>query len=315
MHTIEEKNIQIIGVDAGYGNIKTANTVFATGITAYDHEPMFGGNVMEYQGKWYRIGEGHKAFNPDKTCDEDFRLLTYAAIAAELAHHEMTSAQVQLAAGLPLSWTARHREEFRSYLMENRDIRLRFNDEDYRFTLVGCHVFPQGYSALVPMIYYNKNRFDGTTVMADIGNGTMDTLFMVNGKPDENRCFTEELGVKQCIMAIRKELSNRYALNAEGYIIQQVLLTGTAELEQPYLDLITGIARRYVTGIFDTLRSYGYDARTMRLFIVGGGGVLVRNFGQYDTSRTVIIDDLCANAKGFEFLAYGLTWGEKRELR
>ena len=85
MHTIEEKNIQIIGVDAGYGNIKTANTVFATGITAYDHEPMFGGNVMEYQGKWYRIGEGHKAFNPDKTCDEDFRLLTYAAIAAELA--------------------------------------------------------------------------------------------------------------------------------------------------------------------------------------------------------------------------------------
>ncbi|MGN0991603.1 MAG: plasmid segregation actin-type ATPase ParM, partial [Candidatus Ventricola sp.] len=43
MHTIEEKNIQIIGVDAGYGNIKTANTVFATGITAYDHEPMFGG--------------------------------------------------------------------------------------------------------------------------------------------------------------------------------------------------------------------------------------------------------------------------------
>ena len=181
MHTIEEKNIQIIGVDAGYGNIKTANTVFATGITAYDHEPMFGGNVMEYQGKWYRIGEGHKAFNPDKTCDEDFRLLTYAAIAAELAHHEMTSAQVELAAGLPLSWTARHREEFRSYLMENRDIRLRFNDEDYHFTLVGCYVFPQGYSALVPMIHYNQNRFNGTTVMADIGNGTMDTLFMVNG--------------------------------------------------------------------------------------------------------------------------------------
>ena len=25
--------------------------------------------------------------------------------------------------------------------------------------------------------------------------------------------------------------------------------------------------------------------------------------------------DLCANAKGFEFLAYGLTWGEKRALR
>lgn len=315
MRAIAEKNMHIIGVDAGYGNIKTANTLFATGITAYDHEPMFSGHVMEYQGKWYRIGEGHKSFNPDKTCDADFRLLTYAAIAAELAFHRMTSAQVQLAAGLPLCWTARHREEFRSYLMENRDIHLRFNDVDYHFMLVGCHIFPQGYSALVPMIYYNQSRFNGTTVMADIGNGTMDTLFMVNGKPDENRCFTEELGVKQCVTAIRKELSNRYALNIEEQIIQQALLTGSADLDQPYLDLIFSVARQYVATIFDTLHSYGYDARTMRLFMVGGGGVLVQNFGQYDKKRTEIITDLCANAKGFEFLAYGLTWGEKRALR
>lgn len=53
----------------------------------------------------------------------------------------------------------------------------------------------------------------------------------------------------------------------------------------------------------------------MRLFVVGGGGVLVQSFGQYDKRRTEIITDLCANAKGFEFLAYGLTWGEKRALR
>ena len=43
----------------------------------------------------------------------------------------------------------------------------------------------------------------------------------------------------------------------------------------------------------------------MRLWIVGGGGCLVRNFGTYDASRVTILDDLCATAKGYEYLAYG----------
>ena len=36
----ELKSIKIIAVDHGYGNIKTANTVTPTGITAYDTEPI-----------------------------------------------------------------------------------------------------------------------------------------------------------------------------------------------------------------------------------------------------------------------------------
>ena len=62
----ELRNIKIIAVDHGYGNIKTANTVTPTGITAYDTEPIFSGNILEYNGTYYRIGEGHKEFIPDK---------------------------------------------------------------------------------------------------------------------------------------------------------------------------------------------------------------------------------------------------------
>ena len=42
----ELKSIKIIAVDHGYGNIKTANTVTPTGITAYDTEPIFSGNIL-----------------------------------------------------------------------------------------------------------------------------------------------------------------------------------------------------------------------------------------------------------------------------
>ena len=54
----ELKSIKIIAVDHGYGNIKTANIVTPTGITAYDTEPIFSGNILEYNGTYYRIGVG-----------------------------------------------------------------------------------------------------------------------------------------------------------------------------------------------------------------------------------------------------------------
>ena len=44
----EIRNTKIIAVDHGYGNIKTANTVTPTGITAYETEPIFTGNILEY---------------------------------------------------------------------------------------------------------------------------------------------------------------------------------------------------------------------------------------------------------------------------
>lgn len=53
----EINNTKIIAVDHGYGNIKTANTLTPTGITAYESEPIFTGNILEYNGIYYRILE------------------------------------------------------------------------------------------------------------------------------------------------------------------------------------------------------------------------------------------------------------------
>ena len=74
------KNTKIIGIDHGYGNMKTANHCFKTGISVYDSEPLFTADMLTYNGKYYLIGEGHKEFAPDKVKDEDYYVLTLAAI-------------------------------------------------------------------------------------------------------------------------------------------------------------------------------------------------------------------------------------------
>ena len=65
----------IVGIDHGYGNIKTANHCFKTGIMGYDTEPLFTKDMLEYDGRYYLVGEGHKEFLPDKIKDEDYHEL------------------------------------------------------------------------------------------------------------------------------------------------------------------------------------------------------------------------------------------------
>ena len=95
-----ENGLKVIGTDLGYGNIKTANTVTPTGISVYDTEPIFQGNILEYNGKYYRIGENHKEFIADKSVDEDFYILNLMAVARELQREGVYNTRVYLATGL-----------------------------------------------------------------------------------------------------------------------------------------------------------------------------------------------------------------------
>ena len=296
----ELKNTKIIAVDHGYGNMKTANTVTPTGIKAYETEPIFTGNILEYNGIYYRIGEGHKEFIPDKAMDEEYYLLTLMAIARELNVFSIREADVHLAAGLPLTWIRNQREAFRSYLLQNPEVHYRFNSKEYHLRFVGCSLYPQGYPAIVNQL----GDFKGTNLLADIGNGTMNILYINNKKAQENRCWTEKLGVNQCMIAAKNAILDKFGVKIEESTVEQILRFRTADISAPYLDCISSIARQYVAELFSTLRKYEYNPDLMRLYVVGGGGCLIRNFGTYDKSRVTIIDDICATAKGYESLAY-----------
>ena len=286
----ELNNIKIVAVDHGYGNIKTTNTVTPTGVCAYETEPIFAGNILEYGGTYYRVGEGHKEFVANKVTDEDYYILTLMAVARELNVYGIREADVHLAAGLPLTWIRRQREEFRSYLLSNKEVDFRFNEKDYHIRFVGCSLFPQGYPAIVSQL----GEFKGTNLLLDIGNGSMNILYINNKKAVESRCWTEKFGVNQCMIAAKNAILDNFGVKIDEAIIEQVLRYGTANIGKSYLDCITAVAERYVADIFVTLRRYEYDPELMRLYIVGGGGCLVKHFGRYDENRvTIWISGLC----------------------
>ena len=87
---------------------------------------------------------------------------------------------------------------------------------------------------------------------------------------------------------------------AERIVIEQVIRTGTADIGEKYLTVIRKAASDYTREIFHKLREREYNPELMRLYVVGGGGCMIQNFGEYDKERVTIVRDICATAKGYE---------------
>lgn len=289
----------IIGVDHGYGNIKSATTVTKTGVLKYDTEPIFDGKTIEYNGKFYCFGENHKDFIADKSLDEDFYLCTLLAVARELSQRNIYTANVHLAVGLPLTWIRSQKDTFRQYLLQNKNVKFKYKKKDYDITFLDCLIFPQGYAAIAERI----REFTDTNIVADIGNGTMNIMYINNKKTIESKCWTEKLGVEQCVIAAKNNFMDKYGIKIDDSIVENILRNGTANIDAEYLKCITDTVVKYVADIFNALNRYEYNPKLMHLYIIGGGGCLIKNFGVYDKDRVTITDDICAAAKGYEYLA------------
>jgi len=289
-------NTAIIGIDHGYGNIKTANCCFPTGVTVYDKEPTFKENLLVWNEKYYLIGEEHKEFAAEKMLDDDYYVLTLAAIARELNIAGLNTADVFIAAGLPLTWVSEQKDAFRKYLLRQDTVDFTFKGKEYHIHFVGADIFAQGYAAAFNRI----GEFTGMNILCDIGNGTMNVMTVIDKKVNNRKCFTEKYGTQQCVFAVRENMMRMHHAAIDDAVITRVLRFGTADMDESYLKTIRDTAAEYVEQIFRKLREHEYDPRLMRLYVVGGGGCLIKNFGSYDEGRVTINDDICATAKGYE---------------
>ena len=299
MNTTNSSRSIVIGIDHGFGQIKTAHTCFKTGVTVHDKEPTFKGDFLIYEDRYYTIGEDHKTFLPNKAQDQDYYILTLAAIARELRFRGLTTANVYLAAGLPLTWVSEQRETFKAYLLQKPTADFTFRGLEYHITFAGAEIYPQGFSAIADKL----SEFRGVTMLCDIGNGTMNIMYIRNGKPVSSQCYTEKYGVQQCMIAVREKLMQRFGTTVDESIIEEVLRYGKSDIDEKYLTVIRDCARDYADGIMKRLREHEYNPDLMRLYVMGGGGCLIRNFIDYDPARVRINGDINATAKGYERLA------------
>ena len=185
----------IVAIDHGYGNIKTPTFIFPACVTPCEQGmPLTTDDVLSYEGKRYAIGAWHKEFRQEKIVDEDYYILTLAAIGRELHNRHLSQAEIVIAAGLPLTWAARQREQFQAYLSQNAHVEFRYLDTDFQVEIREVVVYHQGLAAVA----HRLRQFRGTNKLVDIGNGTMNVLNINERRPVPESCFTEKFGTYQC---------------------------------------------------------------------------------------------------------------------
>lgn len=120
----------------------------------------------------------------------------------ELDGKGMNRAKVHIAAGLPLTWVATQKEDFQKYLLQNESVDFIFRNKEYHVEFAGADIYPQGFAAA----FYRLQDLKGINMLADIGNGTMNIMYINNSRPLEKKCFTEKYGTYQCVLAVRESL-------------------------------------------------------------------------------------------------------------
>lgn len=123
--------LEVIGIDHGWSMMKTISQVFVTGVKEITTTPALFGDVLEYEGKFYKVGTVRQEVKDTKVEDDSFYLLTLAAVAKELKRRGLAEAKVFLAVGLPLTRFGAEKNDFIKYLTKNKRVSFKYENEPY----------------------------------------------------------------------------------------------------------------------------------------------------------------------------------------
>lgn len=292
------EHIEIIGVDHGWSQMKTAGTVFSSGVEEILSEPAFFDDVLEYDGKYYKVGTKRDAVMENKTLNNDYYLLTLASLAREMKRRNMSEARIILSVGLPVTRYGLEKKDFIEYLSRNKDISFRFEKSNYKVVLEKVAVFPQGYAAIAEKASKTKKKL----VAVDIGSWTIDINPIVDGKPDEANANTIAEGLIPCMRRINKQCMRLYNEKIDEELIQDYIITQETELDDKFVKIIDSNLKEFAVNLFNILREEGYSLSTTQFCIGGGGATVVKNYSGYNQKNITYDLDVHANAKAYEKL-------------
>lgn len=291
-------NIEVIGIDHGWSQMKTKNFCFNTSIKELQNVPAFTDNILQYDNRYFAIGDERLEVLKSKVENENFYLLTLVAMAKEMKCRGLKSADISLAVGLPLTRFSAEREPFIDYLSKNKNLSFSFEEDPFTAHIMNVAVFPQCYAAVAGML----QNFGKKVLVVDIGSWTIDSMLILDKKPDSTKCDTQNEGLIRCMRSINRlavQVKNQKIDEAD---IQEYMITGKTSLSAEYKELMDHEINEFVNKVYRYQIECGYNLDMMPVYFVGGGAIVMKNFGKHQTNFHYVLD-VKENAKGFEKMA------------
>ena len=240
--------LEVIGIDHGWSMMKTIFQVFVTGVKEITTSPALFGDVLEYEGKFYKVGTVRQEVKDTKVEDDSFYLLTLAAVAKELKRRGLAEAKVFLAVGLPLTRFGAEKNDFIKYLTKNKRVSFKYENESYHIEIDDVAVFPQCYAAVVDKIPAMAKK----TLIVDIGSWTIDIMPVINKSPDESKCVTIPKGLITCMRSINEQCVRQLNGEVDESEIQNIMRYGRSDIDDEYFAIIKAEIEDFVDKVYNS---------------------------------------------------------------
>lgn len=222
-----------------------------------------------------------------------------AAMAMELRSEKVHNVEVVLAVGLPFSNYGRDKMKLIDYYIQQSVLNFSYEGDDYSVNVEKVIVCPQCYSAIASRL----GNMKGDYLVVDIGSKTTDVVYVQNGLPVESKSITIEKAMVKWIKEIQREMKVQTGKDIPEHEVMKIALKEESNLPGAYMELIRGMLREKMCSLELELAERGYSMDYINIIYVGGGALMARDYAGKYRSHAAYDCDLCANAKGYEFLA------------
>ncbi|MBN2251089.1 MAG: ParM/StbA family protein [Candidatus Altiarchaeota archaeon] len=337
-----EDHIFRIGIDVGYGDVKTA--VNFNGKTEYFKFPtavayakdglVLGGfgtenaiKEYEYNGRNYRVGHSAlKCSDIFYTRDISF-LLTYAPLLIyasleriadiySIGLDELMDAEKQLCIGLPLAYWEEYESRFAGMLAG-----FRVAGRHVRFDAV--EVLAQGQGVLVDFViddawHVNGERANCDIVIVDIGFNTIDVLCVEEGTCSKEWSDMIEGGGICRICESVGNILQKSRIYLPEQAVKDVLMKKQLTIygqTRDFSGVIRNASEAYTDMLEQEIRSRWsrFLQRADRLIIAGGGAYYLSNFDGYPPDF-VEVSPLPEYSNSRGFIKYLVGSNERKEI-
>ena len=295
----------LIAIDHGNKQMKTVcRPPFVSGLMESTTKP-FGSDILMYQNRYFTLSNQRIPYKRDKTEDDRFFILTLFGIAQELQTrgiYEDNTQRIQLAVGLPPAHYGAQNQTFIRYFSDRGVVKFTYKDRPHTVYIDDVRCYPQAYAAAATMM----DRLMGSprVLIVDIGGFTADYLMMRSGRADLSVCDSLENGVILLYNRIRTKANSEFDILLEETDIDGILKEGESTYAPAVVSLVEKLAQDFVNDLANSLRERMLDLMSGMVVFVGGGAILLRR--QIEASGKVgnalFVEDINANAKGYEFL-------------
>ena len=132
---------------------------------------------------------------------------------------------------------------------------------------------------------------------------------MRKGMPDMESCDSLERGVITMYNQVISGVNSEYDILLEECDVDSILKGNTEFYEPVVVKMTEGIAQDFVTDLLSSIRERGIDTRSTYTVFIGGGAALLKKLIEESDrlGRYMFIEDICANAKGYDKLYQMMT--------